>query len=130
MLYICPTPIGNMEDITLRVLNTLKKVDYIACEDTRHSAILLNYYDIHKPLISLHEHNEMEKREEIIRLLAEGNEIALVSDAGSECCYYGSGSIQFGTKRVFVYRISSEKEDTTIGAIGESEECELADCIL
>ena len=72
MLYICPTPIGNMEDITLRVLNTLKKVDYIACEDTRHSAILLNYYDIHKPLISLHEHNEMEKREEIIRLLAEG----------------------------------------------------------
>ncbi len=82
MLYVCPTPIGNMEDITLRVLNTLKKVNYIACEDTRHSAILLNYYDIHKPLISLHEHNEMEKREEIIRLLAEGNEVALVSDAG------------------------------------------------
>lgn len=71
-----------MEDITLRVLNTLKKVDYIACEDTRHSAILLKHYEIHKPLISLHEHNELAKREEIIQLLQEGKEIALVSDAG------------------------------------------------
>lgn len=82
MLYICPTPIGNLEDITIRVLNVLKKADVIACEDTRHSKRLLSYYEIRKPLISLHEHNEKKRSEEVMSLLRSGKEVAFISDAG------------------------------------------------
>lgn len=82
MLYICPTPIGNLEDITIRVLNVLKEVDYIACEDTRHTIKLLNHYEIKNKLISIHEHNEFAKKDEIIKDLIDGKNIALVSDAG------------------------------------------------
>lgn len=82
MLYICPTPIGNLEDITIRVLNVLKEVDYIACEDTRHTIKLLNHYEIKNKLISIHEHNEFAKKDEIIKDLTDGKNIALVSDAG------------------------------------------------
>lgn len=82
MLYICPTPIGNLEDITIRVINTLKEVDYIACEDTRHTIKLLNHYGIKNRLISLHEHNEFLKADSIIEDLRNGLNIAVVSDAG------------------------------------------------
>lgn len=82
MLYICPTPIGNLEDITIRVLNTLKSVDYIACEDTRQTIKLLNHYEIKNKLISIHEHNEFSKKDGIIKDLLDGKNIALVSDAG------------------------------------------------
>lgn len=82
MLYICPTPIGNLEDITIRTLNTLKSVDEIYCEDTRHTINLLNHYDIKKPLFSLHEHNEKSKTSQIISKLKDGINIAYVSDAG------------------------------------------------
>lgn len=81
-LYICPTPIGNLEDITLRTLNILKEVDLIAAEDTRHTLKLLNHYDIKKPLTSYHEHNVKEKGIELIEKLNQGINIALVSDAG------------------------------------------------
>lgn len=81
-LYICATPIGNLQDITLRVLNTLKEVDIIAAEDTRHTIKLLNHYDINKPLTSYHEHNKMEKGPQLIEKLLNGESIALVSDAG------------------------------------------------
>lgn len=81
-LYICPTPIGNLEDITLRTIRILSQVDYIAAEDTRHTIKLLNHLEIKKPLISLHEHNEMYKSEELIRLIKDNNDVALVSDAG------------------------------------------------
>lgn len=81
-LYICPTPIGNLEDITLRVLRVLKEVDYIAAEDTRHTLKLLNHFDIQKTLTSYHEHNRIHKGELIVRDLLEGKQIALVSDAG------------------------------------------------
>ncbi len=81
-LYICPTPIGNLEDITIRTLETFKMVDFIGAEDTRHSIKLLNHYNISKPLISYHEHNKREKGEELIKLLLDGNNIGLVSDAG------------------------------------------------
>lgn len=82
MLYICATPIGNMEDITLRVLRILKEVDIIACEDTRHSLSLLRHYEISKPLVSFHEHNEKKRTEEVIAYLREGKKVALISDAG------------------------------------------------
>ncbi|WP_313019723.1 16S rRNA (cytidine(1402)-2'-O)-methyltransferase [Acetoanaerobium noterae] len=81
-LYVCPTPIGNLEDITLRTIRTLEEVDYIAAEDTRHTIKLLNHLNIKKPLISLHEHNEAFKSKELIELIKTGHDVALVSDAG------------------------------------------------
>ena len=81
-LYICPTPIGNLDDITIRVLNTLRDVDLIAAEDTRHTIKLLNHFDIKKPMTSYHEHNIKEKGSFLIKKLLEGENIALVSDAG------------------------------------------------
>lgn len=81
-LYVCGTPIGNMEDITLRVLRTLKEVDLIAAEDTRQSVKLLNYYNIKTPLTSYHEHNKETKGPRLIALLKEGKNIAVVTDAG------------------------------------------------
>ena len=82
-LYLCATPIGNLEDISVRTLNTLKEVDLIACEDTRHSLRLLNHFDISKPLTSYHEHNKQEKGAQLIQQLLCGTNIALVSDAGT-----------------------------------------------
>jgi 16S rRNA (cytidine1402-2'-O)-methyltransferase len=81
-LYLVATPIGNLEDITLRALRVLKESDQIACEDTRHTQKLLNHYDIHKPLVSYHEHNEMTRAPELVLAMEQGAEIALVSDAG------------------------------------------------
>jgi len=83
MLYIVSTPIGNLEDITLRALNTLKKVDYIAAEDTRHSKILLNKYEIKTPLLSFHSYSSNNKLQKITDLLIEGKSVALISDAGT-----------------------------------------------
>ncbi len=82
ILYICPTPIGNLEDITLRTLRVLREVDLIAAEDTRHSIKLLNHYKIKKPMISYHEHNKITKGDILIEKLLEGNNIALITDAG------------------------------------------------
>lgn len=82
-LYIVGTPIGNLEDITLRALRILKEVDVVACEDTRTTKKLLSRYGIDKPLISYHEHNETARAEEIAALLAEGKNVALVTDAGT-----------------------------------------------
>ena len=82
-LYIVSTPIGNLEDITLRALNVLKQVDLIACEDTRTTKKLLSRYQILKPLTSYHEHNEIEKAKELLSMLQEGHSIALVTDAGT-----------------------------------------------
>ena len=83
ILYVVATPIGNLEDITFRAINTLKNVDIIAAEDTRHTLKLLNYYEISKHLISYHRHNEEIKSEELINELKNGKNIALVSDAGT-----------------------------------------------
>ena len=82
-LYLCATPIGNLGDITLRVLETLKSVDLIAAEDTRNSIRLLNHFEIHTPLTSYHEFNKMEKGRRLIDLLAAGKSVALITDAGT-----------------------------------------------
>ena len=83
ILYLVATPIGNLEDITFRAINILKEVDLIAAEDTRHTLKLLNHYEISKPLISYHRHNEEIKVEGLIEKLNEGQNIAVVSDAGT-----------------------------------------------
>ena len=86
MLYLVGTPIGNLEDITLRALRVLKKADIIACEDTRNTQKLLNHYEIKgKKLLSYHEHNEDKMSDKIIEYLEDGLEIALVTDAGMPC---------------------------------------------
>jgi 16S rRNA (cytidine1402-2'-O)-methyltransferase len=83
-LYLIATPIGNLEDITLRALRTLREeVSLIACEDTRQTQKLLEHYEIHKPLISYHDHNEASRTSELLELLSRGESIALVSDAGT-----------------------------------------------
>lgn len=84
-LYIVATPIGNLEDITLRALQVLKEVDIIAAEDRRITLKLLNYYGIKKDLLSFHEHNSKRETERILNILKEGKNIALVSDAGTPC---------------------------------------------
>src|SRR5467141_1927569 len=81
-LYLVATPIGNLEDITLRAVRVLKEADVIACEDTRQTQKLLTHYDIHKPLVSYHEHNEVTRAPELVVALEQGAKIALVSDAG------------------------------------------------
>ena len=83
VLYVIATPIGNLEDITLRAIRILKEVDVIAAEDTRHSQILLNHFDIHTPLTSYHEHNEKRKAQQLVARMALGENIALISDAGT-----------------------------------------------
>src|SRR6266513_2641246 len=82
MLYIVATPIGNLGDITLRALEVLKLADAIAAEDTRHSGMLLKHFEIKKPLVSFHEHNEAMRTAQLIERLATGENIALVTDAG------------------------------------------------
>lgn len=82
-LYIVATPIGNLEDITLRALRVLREVDFIACEDTRHTRKLLNHYAINKRTISYHEHNEKQRAVELIELVRGGKNVAVVSDAGT-----------------------------------------------
>jgi len=81
-IYICPTPLGNLEDMTFRVIDTLRKVDFIAAEDTRHSIKLLNHFDINTKMVSYHEHNEQSRSEEIIDRVKKGEDCALISDAG------------------------------------------------
>ena len=82
-IYLVATPIGNLEDITLRALNILKEVDLIAAEDTRNTLKLLNHFEIHKPMISYHRHNEEIKVDNLIKKVKDGENIAIVSDAGT-----------------------------------------------
>ena len=82
-LYLCATPIGNLQDMTPRVVETLRTVDLIAAEDTRNSIKLLNHFDIHTPMTSYHEYNKVEKARQLVGQLQAGRSIALVTDAGT-----------------------------------------------
>ena len=82
-LYLCATPIGNLQDMTPRVVETLQTVDVIAAEDTRNSIKLLNHFDIHTPMTSYHEYNKVEKARQLIAQLQSGQNIALITDAGT-----------------------------------------------
>lgn len=82
MLYVVATPIGNLGDITLRALEVLKSVDIVAAEDTRHSGLLLKHFEIKKPFVSYHEHNEAARTAELVERLARGENVALITDAG------------------------------------------------
>lgn len=104
-LYIVGTPIGNLKDITLRALETLKSVDLIACEDTRHTLGLLNYYEIKKPLVSYYKPKEREGAAKILANLAQGKDVALVTDAGMPCIS-DPGSILVKMVRESGYAIS------------------------
>ena len=84
-LYVVATPIGNLEDITYRAVRILKQVDLVAAEDTRHSRKLFAHFGIHKPLVSYHDHNEQQRQEELLLRLHAGENIALISDAGTPC---------------------------------------------
>src|SRR4029077_9146050 len=82
-LYLVATPIGNLEDITVRALRLLGEADLIACEDTRHTATLLQHYGINKPTLSYHEHNEASRADQLLHRLEQGAQIVLVTDAGT-----------------------------------------------
>ena len=82
-LYLCATPIGNLEDITLRVLRTLQEVDLIAAEDTRNSIKLLNHFQIKTPMTSYHEYNKIEKAYQLVEKMKAGQDVALITDAGT-----------------------------------------------
>jgi 16S rRNA (cytidine1402-2'-O)-methyltransferase len=82
-LVVCPTPIGNLEDVTLRVLDTLRQADVVACEDTRHTSVLLSRHGISASLVSFHEHNERARAQELVGRIGGGAVVALVSDAGT-----------------------------------------------
>ena len=81
-LVVCPTPIGNLEDVTLRVLSALRDADVVACEDTRHTRVLLQRYGVDAPLVSYHEHNELARASELVERMRGGAVVALCSDAG------------------------------------------------
>src|SRR3954463_16503431 len=81
-LVVCPTPIGNLEDVTLRVLSALRDADVVACEDTRHTRVLLDRYGVSAPLVSYHEHNEDRRAADLVKRMQAGDVVALVSDAG------------------------------------------------
>jgi len=81
-LFLVGTPIGNLKDITFRAVEILKQVDFIACEDTRHSMVLLDFYEIKKPLFSIHKFNEKKECQKVENLLCEGKSVAYISDAG------------------------------------------------
>jgi 16S rRNA (cytidine1402-2'-O)-methyltransferase len=83
MLYLVPTPIGNLEDITLRALRVLREADVVACEDTRTTSVLLQHYDIETPRLSYHDHNERQRAPQLVERMLAGETVALVSDAGS-----------------------------------------------
>ena len=125
MLYVVATPIGNLSDITQRALETLKDVELIAAEDTRHSGILLKHYQINKPLISYHEHNEAMRTAHLIERLAAGERIALITDAGTPALSDpGARLIRECIKRGLEFTIIPGPSSILTALVGSGFSCE------
>jgi len=125
MLYVVATPIGNLSDITLRALEILKDVDLIAAEDTRHSGILLKHYQINKPLISYHEHNEAMRAAQLVERLAANEKIALITDAGTPALSDpGARLIRECIKRGLDFTIIPGPSSILTALVGSGHSCE------
>jgi len=125
MLYVVGTPIGNLEDITLRALEALKSADLIAAEDTRHSGNLLRHFDIRKPLVSYHEHNEAMRTAELAERLAAGETVALITDAGMPgLSDPGARLIRKCIERELAFTIVPGVSAITTGLVGSGFEME------
>jgi 16S rRNA (cytidine1402-2'-O)-methyltransferase len=125
MLYVVATPIGNLGDVTLRALEILKDVDLIAAEDTRHSGILLKHYQIGKPLISYHEHNEAMRTAQLVERLAAGEKIALITDAGTPALSDpGARLIRECIKRDLDFTIIPGSSSILTALVGSGFSCE------
>ena len=125
MLYVVATPIGNLGDITQRALEVLKMVDLVAAEDTRHSGILLKHYQISKPLISYHEHNEAMRTAQLVERLAAGEQIALITDAGTPgVSDPGARLIRECIKRELPFTIIPGPSSILTALIGSGFSCE------
>ena len=118
-LYLVPTPIGNLSDMTPRAVETLKNVDLIAAEDTRHTQMLLNHFEISTPQISFHEHNTRERIPLLVKKLEEGQTIAQVSDAGMPSIS------DLGTPAVLLLWFSSQEKQRTEGRIAAAQPAEV-----
>src|ERR687891_2360193 len=119
MLYVVATPIGNLGDITLRALDVLNSVDLIAAEDTRHSGMLLKHFEIKKPLLSYHEHNEAMRTAQLVEHLAAGENVALITDAGTPgISDPGARLIRECIKRELPFSIIPGPSSTLTGLLG------------
>ncbi len=116
-LYLCATPIGNLEDMTFRVIRILKEVDLIAAEDTRNSIKLLNHFEISTPMTSYHEYNKFEKGRKLVEKLLEGQNIALITDAGTP------GISDPGEELVKMCYEAGISVTSLPGAFGRTEHC-------
>jgi 16S rRNA (cytidine1402-2'-O)-methyltransferase len=125
MLYVVATPIGNLSDITLRALEILKDVDLIAAEDTRHSGILLKHYQINKPIISYHQHNEAMRTAQLVERLAANEKIALITDAGTPALSDpGARLIRECIKRGLDFTIIPGPSSILTALVGSGHSCE------
>ena len=130
-LFLCATPIGNLEDITLRVLRTLQEVDLIAAEDTRNSIKLLNHFQIKTPMTSYHEYNKIDKGRFLVEKMLSGENIALITDAGTPGIsdpgeeltgvYYSPHSFRASNKKICVRGVSSDGKKREAGSSGRTE---------
>src|SRR5690349_19695683 len=125
MLYVVATPIGNLGDISSRALDVLKDVDLVAAEDTRHSGILLKHYQIAKPLISYHEHNEAMRTAQLVERLAAGEEVALITDAGTPALSDpGARLIRECIKRELPFTVIPGPSSILTALVGSGFSCE------
>jgi 16S rRNA (cytidine1402-2'-O)-methyltransferase len=125
MLFVVATPIGNLRDITLRALEILKDVDLVAAEDTRHSGILLKHYQIAKPLVSFHQHNEAMRTAQLVERLAAGEKIALITDAGTPALSDpGARLIRECIKRELPFTIVPGPSSILTALVGSGFSCE------